>query len=54
MLASANNTPAYSERAEASVDGNSNVKYIPLSWDAILGKTGMNVSKYLKNTLKHS
>jgi len=42
-LASAKNTPVVADRGECGMEGNPGVKYIPLSWNDILGKTGMNV-----------
>lgn len=43
QLASAGNQPTQGSRQEAGMEGNPGVKYIPLSWEDILGKTGMNV-----------
>jgi hypothetical protein len=50
-LAAANNIPITPDRGEGSVQGNPNVKYVPLSWESILGKTGMNVSTQRSKSL---
>src|SRR5689334_18959739 len=44
QLASAANAPNNCDRKELGLEGAQGVKYIPLSWEDILGKTGMDVS----------